>query len=236
MEIPSKKSGRPQSGKNALHHPVHEVIRMQFTVRFWWFAATLFLTPAMVVIPLQSQETIIAIRHAEKPPGGLGQLTCQGLNRALALPKVLIGRYGKPDSIYAPDPADQVNEGSERRYSYVRPLVTIEPTAIALGMPVNAQIGLADIGRLQSELTAPPNTHAVIFVAWEHEMLNKFAQQMLRSYGDNPALVPDWPNNDYDRIYVFKIQQTGGRLKLSFRVEHEDLDRTLSDSCPIPAK
>jgi hypothetical protein len=209
---------------------------MQFTVRFWCFAAVFFLTSITVVIPLQAQETIIAIRHAEKPTGGLGQLTCQGLNRALALPKILIGRYGRPDAIYAPDPADQVNEGNQRRYSYVRPLVTIEPTAIALGMPVNAQIGLAEIGRLQSELMAPANAHALIFVAWEHEMLNKFAGQMLESYGDNPALVPDWPNNDYDRIYIFKIQRTGGRPRLSFRVEHEDLDGTLSGSCAVPAR
>ncbi len=52
----------------------------------------------------QAQETIVAIRHAEKPASSLGQLTCKGLNRALALPKVLIPRYGKPDRIYAPDP------------------------------------------------------------------------------------------------------------------------------------
>jgi hypothetical protein len=212
------------------------VIQVQFKVRFWCFAAVLFLTPATVVIPLQAQETIIAIRHAEKPPGGLGHLTCQGLNRALALPKILIGRYGKPDAIYAPDPAVQVNEGNEKRYSYVRPLATIEPTAIALSMPVNAQIGLSDIGRLQSELTAPANSHALIFVAWEHEMLNKFAQQMLQSYGDNPALVPDWPNDDYDRIYIFKIQQTAGRFGLSFKIEHENLNGRLSGSCPAPAK
>jgi hypothetical protein len=31
-------------------------------------------------------ETIIFIRHGEKPLSGLGQITCQGLNRALALP------------------------------------------------------------------------------------------------------------------------------------------------------
>jgi hypothetical protein len=43
-----------------------------------------------------SGETIVLIRHGEKPDSGLGQLTCKGLNRALALPALLIGRYGKP--------------------------------------------------------------------------------------------------------------------------------------------
>jgi hypothetical protein len=36
-------------------------------------------------------ETIVLIRQGEKPALGLGQLNCQGLNRALALP-VVIGR------------------------------------------------------------------------------------------------------------------------------------------------
>ena len=51
--------------------------------------------------PQPAGETIVLLRHGEKPPTGLGQLTCKGLNRALALPSLLIGRYGKPDFIYA---------------------------------------------------------------------------------------------------------------------------------------
>ena len=47
-------------------------------------------------------------------------------------------------------------------------------------MPVNAQIGFMDIAKLQSVLTAPGYAHGLIFVAWEHGMLNKFARQMLK--------------------------------------------------------
>ncbi len=183
---------------------------------------------------LIAQETIVAIRHGEKPPAGFGQLTCRGLNRALALPGVL-ARYGRPDAIYAPDPAVQVNDRSQTKYSYVRPLITIEPTAIALGMPVNAQIGFTDIARLQSELTPPAYANALIFVAWEHEMLNQFAQQMLKSYGRDPSAVPDWPNGDYDRIYVFRITQESGKPQLAFTVDHENLNGQ-SDVCPGPAR
>ena len=176
-------------------------------------------------------ETIVAVRHGEKPPTGLGQLTCKGLNRALALPKVL-ARYGRPDLIYAPNPAEQVSDHSNTMYSYVRPLITIEPTAIQLGMPVNAQIGLTDIAELQKELTQPANAHALIFVAWEHSKLNQFAKQMVKSYGKDPSVVPDWPNDDYDRIYVFKITQGRGKPELTFTVDHEHLDGSLSDHCP----
>ena len=187
--------------------------------------------------PLVAQETIVAIRHAEKPAGGMGQITCRGLNRAMALPNVLIPRFGKPAAIYAPDPAIQVHDGgSPNGYSYVRPLITIEPTAIALGMPVNAQIGYADIEKLQAELTAPAYQNALIFVAWGHEWLNRFAQRMLKSYGKDPSAVPDWPNNDYDRIYIFRITQAQGNARLTFTVAHQDLDNSLSDACPVPAR
>ncbi len=52
-------------------------------------------------------ETIILIRHGEKPHDGLGQLNCQGLNRALALPAVIAKKYGGPGAVFAPDPAQQ---------------------------------------------------------------------------------------------------------------------------------
>ena len=179
------------------------------------------------------QETIIAIRHGEKPAAGLGQLTCKGLNRALALPKVLIGRYGKPDLIYAPSPAEKVTDAKNIKYSYVRPLATIEPTAIQLGLPVNAQIGFTDVSALQKKLIAKENEHAVIFLAWEHLMLNKFAQKMLKKFDKDPSLVPAWPNTEYDRIYVFRISQNGEKRELTFTIEQENLDGSLGDHCPV---
>src|SRR6202021_4154268 len=100
----------------------------------------------------QAQEPIVAIRHAEKPASSLGQLTCKGLNRALALPKVLIPRYGKPDRIYAPDPGARVGHLGNLSYSYVRPLMTIEPTAIQLAMPVKALTGFKVLGQLKKEV------------------------------------------------------------------------------------
>ncbi len=72
------------------------------------------------------EETIVLIRHGEKPAGGLGQLNCQGLNRSLALPRVLIAKFGKPAFIFAPNPQQEANENGQR-YDYIRPLATIEP-------------------------------------------------------------------------------------------------------------
>src|ERR1700677_2411639 len=162
----------------------------------------------------QAQETIVAIRHAEKPASSLGQLTCKGLNRALALPKVLIPRYGKPDRIYAPDPGKRIGRLGNLNYSYVRPLMTIEPTAIQLEMPVNALIGFKNVRQLRKELLAPENANSIIYVAWEHVYLNQFAKRLLKTYGKDPSVVPDWPNDEYDRIYVFRIKSEGKKKDL----------------------
>jgi hypothetical protein len=187
--------------------------------------------------PQAKGETIVLLRHGEKPAGGLGQLTCKGLNRALALPSVLIGRFGKPDYIYAPNPSMQVNDGNNRpTYSYVRPLATIEPTAIRLGMPVNTQIGSLQIAELQQALLQPAYEHSLIFVAWEHIKLYEFAKQMLQSYGTTPAQLPEWPNDDYETIYVFHITRSGqnGTPRATLEIQKEDLGKTLSDTCPGP--
>jgi hypothetical protein len=72
-----------------------------------------------------ADERIVFVRHGEKPRDGLGQLNCRGLNRALALPAFIAAQFGKPDAIFAPNPADQKNDNG-KPYDYVRPLITIE--------------------------------------------------------------------------------------------------------------
>jgi hypothetical protein len=179
-----------------------------------------------------AQETIVAIRHAEKPPGGLGQLSCKGLNRSLALPRVLTQRFGKPDEIYAPNPSPRIFD-ELHFYFYVRPLATIEPTAISLGMPVNTKVGYNQIKTLKIELTARSNRSKLIFVAWEHAELNDFAKLMLRSFGKDPAAVPKWQDDDYDRIYIFRIAEDHGKRSLTFQVDREGLNDSLKDACPL---
>jgi hypothetical protein len=180
----------------------------------------------------RAEETIVAIRHAEKPATSLGQLTCKGLNRALALPKVLLPRYGKPDRIYAPDPGKRIGRLGNLSYSYVRPLMTIEPIAIQLEMPVNALIGFKNVGQLRKELLVPENANSVIYLAWEHVYLNQFAKRLLQVYGKDPSVVPDWPDDEYDRIYIFRMTEVDGKKDLTFSVEQQGLNGSLSDKCP----
>ena len=175
-------------------------------------------------------ETIVCIRHGEKPLGGLGQLTCRGLNRALALPGVLLAKYGTPEFIFAPNPTQKVDDrGGD--YYYVRPLITIEPTAIRCGLPVNTEFGFKQINGLQDELEKPKYRNATVFIAWEHLNLDKFVKHLVKADGGNSDQVPIWPEKDYDSIFLIKITHSDGHESVAFSIDHEGLNN-LSADCP----
>jgi len=173
-------------------------------------------------------ETIVCIRHGEKPHGGLGQLNNRGLNRSLALPEVLLKKYGTPEFIFAPNPSEKVDGA---RYFYVRPLATIEPTAIRCGLPVNTEFGYLEIEGLENELALPKYKNATVFIAWEHGLLDEFGRNMVRNNGGDVKKVPGWRGDDYDMIFVFKFTTVNGHKNFSFTVEHEGLNG-LSDQYP----
>lgn len=173
-------------------------------------------------------ETIVIMRHAEKPAGGLGQITCQGLNRALALPRVLISKFKRPASIFAPDPRDQVNDG--QLYYYVRPLATIEPTAIQLTMPVNTAYGFSDTKGVVDALLSPQHHQDTVFVAWEHLMAVVIARDIVGRLHANIS-IPEWPHGDYDSLYVLTIDWNTPTPTVNFTHDYEGLNN-LSSNCP----
>lgn len=179
-----------------------------------------------------SVETLICLRHGEKPPLGLGQLSCAGLNRALALPKVLLTKYPVPQFVFAPDPTQTISEYGGV-YAYVRPLATIEPTAIYCGLPVNTQFGFPQIVELEAELQKDAYQNAAIYVVWEHVFLDTFAQDMVKAFGGDPAQVPAWPDSDYDSIFLIRITRNQGQASVTFAIDHEGLNNLSSDCLPI---
>ncbi|WP_245623571.1 histidine phosphatase family protein [Paraburkholderia nodosa] len=175
-------------------------------------------------------ETLIFVRHGEKPPEGFGQLNCKGLNRALALPAVIAAKYGKPDAIYAPDPGEQ-KEDSGHAYYYVRPLATIEPTAIQFGMPVQTPYGYSKIDALQSALVDPQWRGRTVLVAWEHREIETLVRRIVAAHGGSASDVPRWESADFDSIYVVRIDWSGGGAHARFSHEREGLDAR-ADDCP----
>jgi len=178
-----------------------------------------------------SVETIVCVRHGEKPSMEIGQLDVRGLNRSLELPKVLLGKYGKPQFIFAPDPAKTIGRADGNQYCYVRPLATIEPTAILCDLPVNTMYGFKDIQGLETELRKPMYQSAVIFVAWEHQFLERFARALVIDLGGDGTQVPAWDKSGmgYDAIYLIKITTQNGQSTVEFSVDHEGLDHPSGD-------
>jgi hypothetical protein len=169
-----------------------------------------------------ADQTIVFLRHGEKPAGGLGQITCQGLNRALALPDVLIAKYGKPNYIYAPNPTVKISDPAGSFY-YHRPLATIEPTAVRVGVNVWTKYGYNDITSLKAALVTPSRANTTTFVAWEHLMLQKVVQNIMNAHGGGAA-VRAWPSTDFDSLYVVRVEYIGSTISAQFQIDHEGLN------------
>jgi hypothetical protein len=173
-------------------------------------------------------ETIVFMRHGEKPDDGLGQLNCQGLQRSLALPAVLSKNFARPSAIFAPNPSELKQDGGQP-YNYIRPLATIEPTAIALGMPVDTRFGLSDTAGLEAALTAPALRNATVFVAWEHTVAVQVAKDLLRARGADASVVPHWDGHDFDSLYIVTLADDG---TAQFKLDRQRI--APSEHCPVP--
>lgn len=173
-------------------------------------------------IDARGEETIVFFRHGEKPAAGNGQLTCQGLNRALALPSVLINQFGMPSYAYAPNPTVKISDPAGSFY-YVRPLATLEPVAIRAGISVNTNYGYNNITGLQSVLINPAKANVTVFVSWEHEYLVKTVQSIMNKYGGGAA-VPAWVTGDYDSLYIVHVNYAASGIDAWFERAHEGLN------------
>ena len=177
------------------------------------------------------RETIVIIRHGEKPKEGLGQLSCRGLNRALALPSVLEAKFGKPTAMFAANPSVQKEDG-DKAYSYLRPLAAIEPSAIRFGLPVDVSYGYPEIGKVKLALEQPIYRDATIVVVWEHHLIDALAKSLLADYGGGEQTVPEWHGHDYDGIYIVTIDWMAKPPKATFYRDHQGLDG-LPEACPM---
>ncbi|KIU51392.1 GTP-binding protein [Pseudomonas putida] len=176
--------------------------------------------------PVDGTQTLVFLRHAEKPGEGLGQLNCQGLNRALDLATLLPEKFGPADYVFAANPSREVEEGSnDNAYSYIRPLMTISPSAIKLGLPVNIDFGANDTRDLADELLQDKYRNATVYTAWSHgylpELINTVAGKAL---GEKRTITDDWDGEDFDSLYVLTLTWHDGKASLLSRNYKQGLD------------
>ncbi|VVM90454.1 hypothetical protein PS624_02784 [Pseudomonas fluorescens] len=183
--------------------------------------------------PADGTQTLVFLRHAEKPEGGLGQLNCQGLNRAIDLSTLLPEKFGKADYVFAANPTRNVEEGElDNSYSYIRPLMTISPAAIKLGLPVNIEFSANDTSDLARELLEDKYHNSTIYTAWSHgylpELINKVAG---KAVGEKQNITEDWAGNDFDSLYVLTLTWHNGKASLQSHSYKQGLDNG-KDTCP----
>ncbi|VVN19764.1 histidine phosphatase family protein [Pseudomonas fluorescens] len=183
--------------------------------------------------PADGTQTLVFLRHAEKPAGGLGQLNCQGLNRAIDLATLLPEKFGKANYVFAANPTRNVEEGElDNSYSYIRPLMTISPSAIKLGLPVNINFSANDTSDLADELLHDKYHNSVIYTAWSHgylpELINKVAGEAV---GKKQNITDDWDSSDYDSLYVLTLTWHKGKASLVSHSYKQGLDNG-RETCP----
>jgi hypothetical protein len=156
-------------------------------------------------------QTVVIIRHAEKPPKGKN-LNCKGLNRSLKLPAVLYSKFGIPGSIYVPSLDNNVSTGHARMFQ------TVVPLAAKYNLKINSKYTEADTTALANDIK---RQKGIVLVVWQHSTLPSIVRA-LGVQGFNML----WGNNDYDSIWI--VNFTNGVAKITF--DKEGL--TPSASCP----
>ena len=130
---------------------------------------------------------LVFIRHAEKPADG-DNLTCQGLNRAMQLPKVLYEKFGIPAYTFVP----AIGLGNSTRHA--RMFQTVIPLAAKYNLVINTSHAEKDSIAMATDIKSKTGT---ILIVWEHKAI----APIIRSLG---ITAPDlkWPDNDYDSIWI----------------------------------
>lgn len=205
-----------------------------------------------VSIPLtiNKNETLYMIRHAEAHPVLTfedGNYVCAGQWRALALPNALKGNITTPDAVYSIDPAQATPGGKsasgDSTWSYVRPSLTIEPYAIANGVPyglaASFELGAQNPPQLATVasgffFTGGQFSNQTVLMAWEHDHIPPTVNALLASYfpnGGGPDQAPGWPDDDYDTIWTVTLDGSGN-LSVDNSTCEGIASATLPATCP----
>jgi len=134
--------------------------------------------------------TVYFIRHGEKPANG-NNLSCQGENRALALPSVIKKKIGLPNFTFIP------SVGNNQSTSQSRMFQTITPTAVKYGLVLNSSHGEKDSVQVAADIKTRKGT---VLVVWEHSAI----ASIVRALGVK-SFDKKWKGDDFDSIWIVTI-------------------------------
>ena len=158
-------------------------------------------------------DTVLIIRHAEKPTVGSG-LTTQGEARARAYVEYFEpfreqNMNRKVDALYAG--ADSENS--------LRPRLTLEPLSKATGLSLHSNVSTKHPEELVAQLKSETHGHTPL-IAWRHGQI----PALLRAFGASPEqLLPNgtWPDDVFDNVIILTFDQAGKLA--SQKLVHENL-------------
>jgi hypothetical protein len=217
-------------------------------------------TKAMGLRPpagINTSERVYLVRHAEAHPNNQfenGNYVCRGQWRALGAPTILYrkiiasngGRLPQHFAVYGPDPSFPVGL---HRNSYVRAALTVNPFAIAYGLPMHLAKNVAWDERASQDGAAihffflhsvadhanSGFSDATLLLGWEHVNIDALVTSLLDNYyrptgAGNATRLPRWNNNEYDTIWIITLDAKGN---LTFTNDCEGLpSAALPASCP----
>lgn len=166
-------------------------------------------------LPADVALRVVIIRHGEKPDKG-DNLSCKGLNRALALPAVLDTVTGKPKYTYVPTIKVGKKTSSDRMFQ------TVTPFAVQQNLEINSNYKETDsTGAANDVLTKK----GMVLMVWEHSNIPPLA----RAFGVPGKL--SWDKKDFDSIWIIDFESTKDGMKFKkFTIKQENIHP--SDTCP----
>ena len=156
--------------------------------------------------PLSYPAQVLLIRHAEKPPAGAASvdLSPQGKQRSVALPKL----FQKSDSRPHPFPAPDFIFATQNSKHSHRPVETVKPLAKKLGLPIKADYPDDDFAKLGDEIFKNPHyAGKVVLICWHHGKMPELATAL-----QAPGVPSKWKGQVFDRVW----QITYDKGKASF--------------------
>lgn len=140
---------------------------------------------------------IVFVRHGEKDATG-DNLNCQGLNRAMQLPKVIVFKFGTPAKIYAPSINSKKSTGHARMFQ------TATPLAVKYGLKINTQYDVQDYDALAQNLKVQSGT---VVLVWEHKAMDNILKAIgVKTHGMK------WADDDFDSIWVVTFKNGKARF------------------------
>jgi len=160
---------------------------------------------------------VVIIRHGEKPDS-TNNLSCIGLNRALALPNVLDTVTGKPDYTFVPT----IKTG--KKTSSARMFQTVTPFAVQQQLAIDSKYAETDtVGAAQEVM----KKRGMVLMVWEHGNIPGLA----RNLGVKGNL--SWSGKDFDSIWIidYTEEDSKGKLKKpTLTIKQENIHP--SATCP----